>query len=203
MPGRSGTVAACRERATTVPGSAPNVSPTVGPAPCSSDVGPELGGLLLQALDGGVDGRVVDRGRRAARDAGSGGPRHEVDVGVAATHGGEERIRNGLVGRLQLHTRGCPARIGRKPPGWTGVENAAATRPGNQIAISRLADSGESEPCTRFSRFDRDRSPRIVPGAALRPSVAPLSARTTSTASSPSSTSATSGPLVTNARSGG
>src|SRR6185436_7950560 len=74
---------------------------------------------------------------------------------------------------------------------------------GNQIAISRSADSGESEPCTRFSRFDSDRSPRIVPGAALRPSVAPLSARTTSTASSPSSTIDTSGPLVTNVRSGG
>ena len=50
---------------------------------------------------------------------------------------------------------------------------------------------------------DSDRSPRMVPGAALRPSVAPLSARTTSTASSPSRTSATIGPLVTKARSGG
>ena len=76
-------------------------------------------------------------------------------------------------------------------------------RSGNQSAISRVADSLLSEPCTRFSRFDSDRSPRMVPGAALRPSVAPLIARTTSIASSPSSTSATSGPLVTKARSGG
>ena len=71
-----------------------------------------------------------------------------------------------------------------------GSESQSASW-GNQIAISRSADSGESEPCTRFSRLDSERSPRIVPGAALRPSVAPLSARTTSTASSPSRTSET------------
>src|SRR5690606_26301561 len=68
---------------------------------------------------------------------------------------------------------------------------------GNQSAISRSADSGLSEPCTRFSRLEREKSPRMVPGAALRPSVAPLRPRTTSTASSPSRTTQTSGPLVT------
>ena len=77
------------------------------------------------------------------------------------------------------------------------------TRSGNQSAISRFADSAESEPCTRFSRLDSAKSPRMVPGAALRPSVAPLIARTTSMASSPSITMATEGPDVTNSRSGG
>src|SRR4051794_23653710 len=97
------------------------------------------------------------------------------------------------------------------PSGWRAPSSAAESQQaapqllssGNQILISRSADSGESEPWTRFSRLDSDRSPRIVPGAALRPSVAPLMARTTSTASSPSSTAATSGPPVTKARSGG
>ena len=36
----------------------------------------------------------------------------------------------------------------------------------NQSAISRAADSGESEPCTRLSGIASARSPRIVPGAA-------------------------------------
>src|SRR5699024_134602 len=74
---------------------------------------------------------------------------------------------------------------------------------GNQSLISRSAVWDESDPCTRFSRLDMDRSPRIVPAAAVRPSVAPLSSRTTATASSPSSTAATRGPDVTNSRNGG
>jgi hypothetical protein len=60
------------------------------------------------------------------------------------------------------------------------AERGVGYRSGNQSASSRLALSAESEACTRFSRLDSDRSPRIVPGAALRPSVAPTSARTTS-----------------------
>src|SRR6218665_2328868 len=51
----------------------------------------------------------------------------------------------------------------------------------NQSASSRAADSGESEPCTRFCCTlrpqSRARSPRIVPGAAAVGSVAPPSAR--------------------------
>ena len=42
---------------------------------------------------------------------------------------------------------------------------AGQARSGKKIAISRAADSGESEPCTRFSRLDSDRSPRMVPGS--------------------------------------
>ena len=54
-------------------------------------------------------------------------------------------------------------------------------RSGNQMAISRAADSGESEPCTMFSWTflpqSRPRSPRIVPGSAAVGSVAPARAR--------------------------
>src|SRR3974377_2114334 len=47
---------------------------------------------------------------------------------------------------------------------------------GKNKAISRAADSGPSEPCTRFSVSSMPRSPRIVPGAASRRFVAPHSA---------------------------
>ena len=47
-----------------------------------------------------------------------------------------------------------------------------------------------------------EKSPRMVPAAAARPSVAPTRVRTTLIASSPSSTAATSGPDVMNSRSG-
>src|SRR5690606_17621380 len=87
--------------------------------------------------------------------------------------------------------------------GAAGGRPEAQARCGNHSAIARAADSGESEPCTTLSRLESERSPRMVPGAATRPSVAPLSARTTSIAWSPSSTSATSGPEVTKSRNGG
>src|SRR5690606_23249065 len=49
-------------------------------------------------------------------------------------------------------------------------------RPGNQMAISRAADSGESEPwtmfCCTFRPQSRPRAPRIVPGAAAVGAVA-------------------------------
>ena len=129
-----------------------------------------LGGLLGGALVAAGGMRVGDAGRRAA------------------LHGGRAVAgpRPGLA-----HDR-------RPPPGGRPRAGRRQLSPGNQSSISRAADSGESEPCTRFSRFDSEKSPRIVPGAALRPSVAPLRPRTTSIASSPSRTSATSGPLVTN-----
>ena len=67
---------------------------------------------------------------------------------------------------------------GRTPRG----DRPRATAPGTRSRSRGSADSEESEPCTRFSRLDSERSPRMVPGAALRPSVAPLIARTTSIA---------------------
>src|SRR5207302_11118876 len=64
----------------------------------------------------------------------------------------------------------------------------------NQSAISRAADSGESEPCTRLSGIETARSPRIVPGAAFAGSVAPIVERIVAIAPSPSTTSAQVGP---------
>src|SRR5207302_392771 len=61
---------------------------------------------------------------------------------------------------------------------------------GNQSAISRSADSGESDPCTRLSGIESARSPRMVPGAESFGFVAPIVVRTTGIADSPSSTSA-------------
>ena len=62
------------------------------------------------------------------------------------------------------------------------------------MAISRAADSGESEPCTMFSWTflpqSRPRSPRIVPGSAADGSVAPASARKPSMQRCPSMTMA-------------
>ena len=54
------------------------------------------------------------------------------------------------------------------------------------LALGRLAS--ESLPCTRFSVNRMPRSPRIVPGAALRGLVAPIIVRTTSHVSSGPST---------------
>ena len=44
---------------------------------------------------------------------------------------------------------------------------ALRPEPGKKIAISRAADSAESEPWTRFSVSSVPRSPRIVPGGGL------------------------------------
>src|SRR5262245_9493065 len=75
--------------------------------------------------------------------------------------------------------------------------------PGKNRSISRLADSSESEACTRFSRLELARSPRVLPGAAVRASVAPTIARTTSTTRSPSTIMATIGPEVMTSRNSG
>ena len=72
---------------------------------------------------------------------------------------------------------------------------------GNQSAISRAADSGESEPCTRLSGIESARSPRIEPGVASAGLVAPIVVRTVAIAPSPSSTSASVGAEVMNSTS--
>ena len=71
----------------------------------------------------------------------------------------------------------------------------------NQSAISRSADSGESEPWTRLSGIDIARSPRIVPGSAFAGFVAPIVLRMVAIALSPSTTSAHVGPEVMNSTS--
>ena len=77
---------------------------------------------------------------------------------------------------------------------------------GNHNAISRAADSAESEPCTMFCVTarpqSRPRSPRIVPGAATVGSVAPASERNPSITRLPSATIAATGPEDMNASSG-
>ena len=70
---------------------------------------------------------------------------------------------------------------------WCGLEamrparrsQDRETRPGKKSAISRAADSGESEPWIRFSVVLMARSPRMVPGAASAGLVAPIMVRTT------------------------
>ena len=64
----------------------------------------------------------------------------------------------------------------------------------NQSAISRSADSSESEPWTRLKVTSTAKSPRIEPAAASSGLVAPITCRAAATASGPSSTAATSGP---------
>ena len=90
---------------------------------------------------------------------------HPFDRGSAVLPPVAEPIEPGPKPNVQPTERG-----GRRQahPGWPHA------KPGNHSAISRTADSPESEPCTRFSDVDRARSPRIEPGAALRPSVAPF-----------------------------
>ncbi len=79
------------------------------------------------------------------------------------------------------------------------MECAFMPRSGKNSAISRSADSGPSEPCTRFSPVSSARSPRIVPGAASRGFVAPITVRTTFHVSGPPATTiATIGPRVMN-----
>ena len=121
---------------------------------------------------------------RAARHQGAAGgtPTRSAGVARSATGPGHLTAARACLGRRQDE-----------------IQNGGQPRAGNQSAISRLALSVESEACTRFSRLDSDRSPRIVPAAALRPSVAadhrlgpPRSTW------SPESTSDTSGPLVMN-----
>ena len=71
----------------------------------------------------------------------------------------------------------------------------APTGSGNQSSISRAADSGESEPCTRLNWVSRPKSPRIVPGVAFSTgSVPPASCAERAIARGPSTTAATTGP---------
>ena len=69
---------------------------------------------------------------------------------------------------------------------------SAAARLPNQSPISRWADSGESEPWTRLSGIESERSPRIVPGR-LRRGSSRQSSSGRLIASSPSTTTASSG----------
>jgi hypothetical protein len=70
-------------------------------------------------------------------------------------------------------------RQGRGPSGSPARGPYEAGSPGKNSAISRAADSWESDPCTRFSVVSIPRSPRMVPGAASAGLVVPIMRRTT------------------------
>src|SRR5699024_901527 len=110
---------------------------------------------------------------------------------AGADIGAEKILSGGLRGGRRLVSRWH--RLTIPPATTTGHMHGQAL---NQRSISRLADSSESEAWMRFCWFDSEKSPRIVPDCALRPSVAPEMARTTGIASSPAAISATSGPEV-------
>ena len=82
-------------------------------------------------------------------------------------------------------------RVGPEPRHSPPPRRVDHEKPGKNSAISRAADSGPSLPCTRFSVSSIARSPRIVPGAASRGFVVPMSVRITFQASGPSTTIAT------------
>ena len=79
-----------------------------------------------------------------------------------------------------------------------GLSAGLESQDGKNRASSRSADPGESLPWIRFSVTSMARSPRIVPGAEAAGSVAPISARTTATASRPDTRATTTSPPVMN-----
>ena len=81
-----------------------------------------------------------------------------------------------------------------RPQGSRG-RSAQVGEPEGDLALGAV---GESEACTRFSRLDRDRSPRMVPAAAFRPSVAPTRPGPRRSPGRRRGPAATSGPLVMN-----
>src|SRR4051794_18352548 len=82
-------------------------------------------------------------------------------------------LHHGAVGSLR-------DRSGYSASSQSASQRFQVTRPsGNQIASSRSAASGLSLPWTRLAEREMPKSPRMVPGAALRPSVAPTRLRTT------------------------
>src|SRR5262249_15213234 len=105
----------------------------------------------------------------------------------------ERRVRHhdriNETGRLS-HVTGGPSSCQR---GWT-------SRALKKYGISNAADSGESDPWTALASMDEAKSLRIVPGAALAGSVAPISSRRRAMAFSPSSTMGMHGPSVMNAQ---
>src|SRR5690242_1429249 len=70
-----------------------------------------------------------------------------------------------------------------------------------KYAISTLAVSTASEPCTAFASIDSAKSARIVPGLASFGLVAPIRSRCASTAFSPCSTLIITGPEIMNSTS--
>ena len=164
------------------------------------------------------DARLVEQDALAAHvDERVGGP--EVDGHVAT----DEAVRHRCSATPSHLCQGKRKQRGADIPGGHAAPGPRLVRLGvrhGALPIGRgrgtgSAEVGEPERDLALGRLRRVRAvdevlavgQRVVAadgaGAALRPSVAPLMPRTTSTASSPSRTSATSGPEVTKSRSGG
>src|SRR4029079_4708930 len=90
---------------------------------------------------------------------------------------------------------------GAQPHGQPRRDQPTTSLPEKNWAISWAAVSGASEPCTEFSPIDLAWTLRIVFGAALAGSVAPMMSRYLAMAFSPSSTWTTTGPEIMNATS--
>ena len=85
---------------------------------------------------------------------GNGGRPHKADQAPRPCH-------------LQIFVAASVGRPGRSPSGRRPTASYEAARSGKNSAISRAADSCESDPCTRFSVVSIPRSPRMVPGCRL------------------------------------
>src|SRR6185312_14503515 len=88
--------------------------------------------------------------------------------------GGRQHRRHKPTGRGFLCERGVAP-----------LDQRRLDRSGKKKAISVRAVSSESEPCTEFASIDSAKSLRMVPGAALAGSVAPMISRLRATALSP------------------
>src|SRR5215472_1250202 len=95
-------------------------------------------------------------------------------------------------------TRSCGMLEGGRPrPHSIPYREWISSAP-KKYGISNAADSTESEPCTALASMEDAKSLRMVPGAALAGSVAPIRSRSRLIALSPSSTIGRHGPPVMN-----
>ena len=98
--------------------------------------------------------------------------------GDSPGHAGPELLdgrRPHLVGDAQLREDRGALRRGRGENEGLAAAADAAQSSGNQMPVSRAADSGESEPWTMLVVISIAKSPRIVPGVASSGLVAPMS----------------------------
>src|SRR5437016_2698613 len=153
--------------------------------------------IRLEGVSGGSEPldepeRAEERQRKdeQAGIAGGGDHRDREHEGRAEAEGdarpGDQALAPAEDGRIEVG-----GRLSQR--GWISV---AAKKYG----ISKAADSGESEPCTALASIDAAKSLRIVPGAALAGSVAPMRSRRRAMAPSASSTIGMQGPDDMNAQ---
>src|SRR5262249_4644050 len=103
-----------------------------------------------------------------------------------------------LLHRRHHHLEVEPQRVEQRPALRRPRGEDELQISGNQMPISRSADSGESEPWTRLKVTSVPNSPRMEPASASTGSVAPITWRAAFAAFGPSRIIATSAPLVMN-----